>query len=319
MNKKASNPYELIEDKDVVRWLSLCGYDIEGMSDFEKLSAYMGCVSLMPDNSLKKSFFEKVAAILGEPLDPDMTAYELWQKGNQRIRGSWGLVVEDCGNCCGKTMTFSAKTGSVGEKPTKRFFDLNCFVTSIGANSIEKSFTESTNELLLELKQEKAPYCLALNIENIDFYRGDYYHAGLTYEKLVKDQLLAEEELEGYIFWLLSYVLEKLPETCVLYLNTGMNIACAKSLISYLEMRGLLPRIYIAVTKDNRVKIKELCNLCLLIKNGKITLDLVLKAEWSPSVVESRLKELLEEYPVQVLSFSGDGETLKTVKDILNK
>ena len=319
MNKKASNPYEFIEDEGVVRWLSLCGYDAERMSDFEKLSAYMECISLMPDNSLKKSFFEKASAILGENLDHDMTAYEFWQRGSRKIMESWGLVVEDCGNRCGKRVDFFTKTGTVGEKPTKRAFDLNLYATSVGAKDKEKSFAEATNDLLIELKQEKAPHYLALNIKNIDFYRGDHYHAGMTYEKLVKDQALSEGELEGYIFWLLTYALEKLSENCVLYLNTGLNITCAEALISYLKMRGLLPRIYLAVTKENRTRIKELCDLCLVGKSGRITLDLVLEAEESPSDIRSRFLELISEYPLQALSFSGDDESLKIVKDLLNK
>ena len=304
-HKSATNPYELMADEGIDRWLSLCGYDAEKMSDFEKLEAYVDCVSLMPDNDRRKSFFEKAEIIFGEPVSPKLKADELWRRGIEGLLGFGGSVVDENRTGCGKRMEISPKKASVVNIPISRRFDLNLLIASIGKGNDKISFDELADRIIFETKQEKAPCGLVLDIENIDFRRGDHYHARLVYEKLVQGQCLGDGELECYTFWLLSFVLEKLSDSCVLYLNTGSNLTCARELVSYFEMRGLLPRTRIALTDRNADMIREICELCLLVKKRKITPDIFLSVEEAPSVIVSRLKELLEVYPTQMLRFGG--------------
>jgi hypothetical protein len=91
----------------------------------------------------------------------------------------------------------------------------------------------------------------------------------------------------------------------VLYLTVGNNIEALRELLSYLSMRGLTVNTYIGVTPDMAEMSKELSELCLIDREGRISLDMVIDISDSPYMIEKRLRGLLSVYPVNRLRLGG--------------
>jgi hypothetical protein len=282
--------------------LKLCGYDLANASDFEKLSMWCQCVSIMPDNAARLIFLEEIEALLGEKAEP-LNACELWKKCNSSLTFQKDLVVDILRDNNVNRVIYSNKSSIMADIPTNAVFDTGVEIDLLSEVG-EKTFTEWGEDIICAFKKKRPPYDIAVDIRNIDFVRGDHYHAGIAFDKLKAGDDISSIERGQLFFWLVCDIASNLGEDAVFHLNIGSNISCAKELIAYLCMRNICPKIAIGVSPEGAGYVKNLVEICLLSPD-KINLELVLGIEDTPRVLSQRLEALLAFYPASRLKFGG--------------
>ena len=298
-----TNGWELISDSWKTRWLELCGADTEKLSDFEKLSAWFDAVRLMPDNALKLIFCEETEAIFGEELgntDPE----GFWRHTADLLNGKNDAVADILRDNNETPMSFCKNNDSVVDNSNESFVDINQDIYALISSGVPLDMGEWSGRIIDRLKMKKPPYELAADIEDMEFIRGDYYHAGQVYKKIKEGASISGEEKAQLFFWLLADIFTKLDGNCLIHLNIGENYGAAHALISYLLMRGISPQIKIGVTPRTSRMGARVCELCLLDPR-RISLELVVGMEDSPEKLSARFVELLSYYPADRLSFGG--------------
>ena len=297
-----TNVYELIEGEGVRRWLSLSGYAIEKMSDYERFSAYAAAVDLMSDSARREIFFEEIETLVGASDTSDISPAEIWKRGCAGISDICDEVEQYCNQSVAIRTTFPPFEDKMADFPTKRIFDLNFCVEELERSGTELSF-EEWQESLVKVIGRSEDFSVYFDLKNTEFCRGDHYHAGKVYKKITEKQGIEKCERELLLFWILTFVCAKSGDKATLFLDLGENCKGGSELVSYLVMRDILPRTHIAVTRESVAKIKALCDICLMSK--KITLDIVLGIEDSPSDIKDILEAALSHYPVVNLRFGG--------------
>ena len=300
-----SNVWELVEDSYKTEALALAGYDTTRASDFEKLSAYIECISLMPDNALKLIFLEEIEAISGEKCNR-LDACEIWKKCNEAINHTNFGVVDISREINANIMTCSDKYMFVGDIPTNLCFDIKGEIKRL-TEGYDKPFGEWSESIISTLKSKRPPYDIAVDLDSDDikFIRGDHYHAGLVFDKLCRGEGdISAEERGQLFFWLVCHLASRLGEDAVLHINIGDNVLCARELLSYLCMRGICPSVALGVTPKSSRQGRALADVCL-ISPQRIYLELVLGIEDTPRVLSERIEALLAFYPASRLKFGG--------------
>ena len=309
--KTVTNAYELIDSETNRRWLSLCGYDLEKMSDFERLSAYVDAALLMPDSARRYIFLEELETILGEPVPSDITSAEVWKKGCGRIVDICDKVERYCDKNIANRFTFSPFNADVVDFSTSRIFDLNLCVNELLNRHLSVSF-EEWQDIFAKALENSEEVFVVLDLNELEFRRGDHYHAGVIYKKLSEKQAIDKSEYETFLFWLVAFICAKASDKIKLFIDFGGAQKSGEEFISYFMMRNILPETHIAVTQKSVSEIESLCDIC--VTNKKITLDLVLGIEDKPSDIKNIIETILCHYPAVNLRFSGmKGDSLLTI------
>jgi len=300
---RITNGWELISDEWKCGWLDLCGIDTEKLSDFEKLSAWFEALRVMPDNALKQVFREEREAILGaNGLGADPLSF--WRSTAEMLADKNDAVADLLRDNNVKLMNLSEYSNGVANCSNNSVVDINREMTALIKNGASLDFHTWSERLISLLKEKKPPYVLAADIKDMGFVRGDHYHAEQVYGRIKSGGSISGEERSRLFFWILADICARLDGDCVLHLSIGENYAAAHLLISYLIMRGICPRIKIGVSYNTSRLGRELCELCRL-DSKRVSLELVVGIEDSPTVLSGRFAELLSFYPAERLDFGG--------------